>query len=116
MQTISNKLTVKDITQEDDSLTTHYTCNELIQLAGDSLWDCTLTEVTVTDIVVHAYEDFESINVYYTVDGVDGEEVEDSWRMYTDTGFEEGISALLGYSVSFTEQGMQDDGMASMEC
>jgi len=115
MQTISNKLTVKDVTKDEDGTTTHYTCNELVKLAGDSIWDCTLTEVTVTDIVVHEYEDYKSVNVYYDVDGVEGTEVEDSWRMYTDTGFEEAISVLLGDSISFTEQGMQEDGIASME-
>jgi len=115
MQTTGNKLTIKNITQEDDSLTTHYTCNERVVLAGDSIWDCTLTEVTVTDIVVHAYEDYKMVNVYYDVDGVEGTEVEDSWRMYTDSGMEEAISVLLGDSISFTEQGMQEDGIASME-
>jgi hypothetical protein len=35
--------------------------------------------------------------------------------MYTDSGFSDAISALLGTDVSFTEQGMQDDGYASME-
>jgi len=108
-------LTVKDITKDDDSTTTHYTLNEQVVLAGDSIWDCTLKEVTVTDIVVTEFEDYKSINVYYDVDGVEGTEVEDSWTMYTDTGFEEAISELLGYDVSFTEQGMQEDGIASME-
>jgi hypothetical protein len=108
-------LTIKDVTKDDDSTTTHYTLNERVVLAGDSIWDCTLTEVTVTDICVTEFEDFKSINVYYDVDGVEGTEVEDSWRMYTDSGFEEAISTLLGYDVCFTEQGMQDDGMASME-
>jgi len=115
MQTLSNKLAIKSMTQDEDALVTHYECNERVELAGDSLWDCTLSEVTVTDIVVHAYEDFKSVNVYYEVDGVDGTEVEDSWRMYTDSGFEEAISVLLGESISFTEQGMQENGIASME-
>jgi len=108
-------LTLKETTRDDDSTTTHYTCNERVVLAGDSIWDCTLTEVTVTDICVTEFEDYKSINVYYDVDGEEGTEVEDSWRMYTDSGFEEAISELLGYTVFFTEQGMQDNGMASME-
>jgi hypothetical protein len=115
MQTTSRQLTQKDVTSDDDSTTTHYTCNERVVLAGDSLWDCTLTEVTVTDICVTEFEDFKSINVYYDVDGVEGTEVEDSWTMYTDTGFESAISELLGYTVAFTEQGMQDNGIASLE-
>jgi hypothetical protein len=35
--------------------------------------------------------------------------------MYTDSGFESAISELLGFEVRFTEQGMQDNGYASME-
>jgi hypothetical protein len=51
---------------------------------------------------------YTSIEVTHT--GKDG-----SWRIYTDTGFEEAVSELLGTDVSFTEQGMQEDGVASME-
>jgi hypothetical protein len=108
-------LTVKDIVKEDDCTTTHYTCNEEVTLAGDSIWDCTLTGVTVTDIVVHEYDDYKDMGVYYTVDGLDGEEVDESWRMYTDSGMEKAVSTLLGYRVHFTEQGMQNNGRASME-
>ena len=52
---------------------------------------------------------FRSVNV--THDGGKG-----SWNMYTDSGFEDAISKALGFSVSFTEQGMQEDNFASMEC
>ena len=38
-----------------------------------------------------------------------------TWNIYTDSGFESTISNLLGFDVQFTEQGMQDDGYASME-
>ena len=38
-----------------------------------------------------------------------------SGNIYTDNGFEKAISNLLGFEVQFTEQGMQDDGYASME-
>ena len=37
------------------------------------------------------------------------------WTIYTDSGFAEAISGLVGFEVDFTEQGMQNDGMASME-
>ena len=37
------------------------------------------------------------------------------WTIYTDSGFEKAISQIVGFEVGFTEQGMQDDGMASME-
>ena len=37
------------------------------------------------------------------------------WTIYTDSGFEKAISKMVGFKVVFTEQGMQEDGMASME-
>jgi len=37
------------------------------------------------------------------------------WEIYTDTGFEKAISELVGFPVIWTEQGMQEDGMASLE-
>jgi len=39
-----------------------------------------------------------------------------TWNIYTDSGFENAISKTLNMDVSFTEQGMQDDELASMEC
>jgi hypothetical protein len=115
---VSNKLTLASTDTGEDSISTTYDCNVLVQLAGDSIWDCELEAVTVTSIHVHENfdEDGDSsihITVCYNVDG--DEEYEGSWRMYTDSGFTDAISTLLGTSVSFTEQGMQDDGYASME-
>jgi len=117
---VSNKLTLASTDTDKDSVSTTYDCNVLVQLAGDSIWDCELEAVTVTSIHIHETfdEDGDSsihIAVCYDVDGVDGADVEGSWRLYTDTGFEEAISELLGTRVFFTEQGMQDDGYASME-
>jgi hypothetical protein len=92
-------------------------------LAGDSIWDCVLTDaddVRITDICISEgidggdYDGYKVINVYYTVNGDDC--YEDSWTIYTDRGFEATVSELLGYNVTFTEQGMQEDGMASLEC
>ena len=117
---VSDKLTLATTDTDEDSVSTTYDCNVEVQLAGDSIWDCELEAVTVKSIHIHEtfYEDGDSsihIAVCYDVDGVSGEEVEGSWRMYTDSGFADAISTLLGTSVTFTEQGMQDDGYASME-
>ena len=117
---VSDKLTLASTETDTDSISTTYDCNVEVQLAGDSIWDCELEAVTVTSIHIHENfdEDGDSsihIAVCYNVDGVDGAEVEGSWRLYTDTGFTEAISTLLGTQVFFTEQGMQDDGYASME-
>ena len=123
MQTISKQLTVKDIdTSDADEVCTTYECDVRATLAGDSIWDCELTDaddVRIKTICVNEgvaggdMDGYLHIGVVYTVNGE--EDYEGSWRMYTDSGFEECVSELLGYSVSFTEQGMQDDNYASME-
>jgi hypothetical protein len=88
-------------------------------LAGDSLWDCELKTVCITGIHIAetVYDEDEDISTHiavsYTVDG--DTDVEGSWRLYTDTGFEAVVSKLLGTDVSYTEQGMQNDNLASME-
>jgi hypothetical protein len=127
--TISDKLTLASIETDDDVRSTHYTCDVEVTLAGDSAWDCELTaadDVRISDIYVHegVQEDtdeydgnigYRHIMVYYAVNGVDGTDVEGTWRIYTDSGFEAGVSELLGEQIYFTEQGMQDNGVASME-
>jgi hypothetical protein len=115
---VSDKLTFAHTDTDTDSISTTYDCNVEVQLAGDSAWDCEIEAVTVTSIHIHENfdEDGDSsihITVCYNVDG--DAEYEGSWRLYTDSGFEEAISELLGTRVFFTEQGMQDDGFASME-
>jgi hypothetical protein len=121
VSTVSNKLTFVSKEVEDETTHTEYKCNVDVQLAGDSLWDCELEAVTITSIHISEgveggdMDGYRHIAVYYTVDGNDAEEYEGSWRLYTDSGFEEAVSELLGYTVFFTEQGMQEDGYASME-
>ena len=123
MQTMSKQLTVKEVdTSDEDVVETTYTCDVWVDVRGDSIWDCAITdsdEVRITEICVCEGtsggddDGFVSVNVYYTVNG--NAEYPDSWRLYTDSGFEEAVSLLLGFEVSFTEQGMQEDGIASME-
>ena len=123
MQTISKQLTVKEVdTSEAEFVSTTYECDVRATLAHDGIWDCELTdadEVRIKTINVNegvAGSDMDGylhVGVAYTVNGE--EEYEGSWRIYTDSGFEECVSELLGFSVSFTEQGMQEDGYASME-
>jgi len=117
---VSDKLTLAGTDTSEDSISTTYDCNVEVQLAGDSIWDCELEAVTVTSIHIHEqwWDELEGdssihITVCYTVNG--DAEYEDSWRLYTDSGFSDAISALLGTDVMFTEQGMQEDGYASME-
>ena len=77
-----------------------------VALAGDSIWDYAGPQtVSVSDISVYEDEDYKMIEVAHNT----------TWNIYTDSGFEAAISEQLGYAVSFTEQGMQADGVASME-
>jgi hypothetical protein len=114
---VSDKLTLVSSEVEDDMLLTEFKCNVDVTLAGDSIWDCDIARVTITGI--HIAETFEDedisthIGVTYNVDG--DEDYEGSWRLYTDSGFEEAVGDLLATEVQFTEQGMQDDNYASME-
>ena len=81
----------------------------VVTLAGDSIWGYKGPQaVTVTDISVYTDEDdgYTSVSVEHNT----------TWDIYTDSGFESAISAALGYDVQFTEQGMQEDSVASMEC
>jgi hypothetical protein len=122
MQTISKQLTQTQVETDEDFVCTTYECDVVATLAHDGCWDCVITDtdevriktICVNEGVVGGEQDgYLHIGVAYTVNGE--EAFEGSWRLYTDSGFEETVSELLGYSVFFTEQGMQDDGYASME-
>ena len=110
---VSNKLTLESILSDDETVNTTYKCKVPVTLAGDSIWDCTVKKVTITGICISETDwgdDEPSIHIAVTHTGEEG-----SWRIYTDSGFEAAVSELLGTDVSYTEQGMQDDGYASME-
>ena len=86
--------------------------NKYIDTAGDSIWqgekrgEEVVHKVYVHEITVNTDEDgYLSVTVKH----------EGPWTIYTDTGFEEEISGIIGHDVSFSEQGMQDDGMAHLE-
>jgi hypothetical protein len=80
-----------------------------VKLAGDSIWDKEKSNpemVTVTDVeVVEGDEGYVEVTVEH-----DG-----PWTIYTDSGFEEAISDMIDMEVSFSEQGMQEDGRAHLE-
>lgn len=100
-------LTVANVTHDDGATTTEYTCDFIAACDGTSIWSDTAgKQVRVTAIVVREEEDgYKHITV----------EHDSNWEIYTDKGFEAAISAALGYAVEFTEQGMQEDELASME-
>jgi len=80
-----------------------------IELAGDSIWDRDEPNpktVTVTD---YKFEKDEEgyVSLYVMHNG--------PWTIYTDSGFEKEMSEIVGMDLSFSEQGMQDDGVAHLE-
>lgn len=98
---------------EDEGMTfTSYDVEGSAVLAQDSIWEYDYAKhgdtVRVTHIGVTEYDDDEDCRSIYVTH-------EAGWRIYTDSGFEQAISELLGFDVAFTEQGMQDDFLASME-
>ena len=92
---------------------TIYTDMEVVVACdGTSRWgDTTGRKVVVTGIVV-------GHNIWY-LDDPEYKQISvihnSGWDIYRDAGFEQGISDILGYQVRFTEQGMQQNGLASME-
>lgn len=105
---MNGALTLIDVERNEDYTVEDYTCDVVVECDGTSIWtDTADMKVHVTGITVITEEDgSKRVNVTHDAD----------WRIYTDRGFEKGISELLGLAVGFTEQGMQEDNLASMEC
>ena len=81
-----------------------------IETAGDSYWRESGSEiVSIHSITIREYDmdDEHYFDVYVRHDS--------DWTIYTDTGFERAISAAIGHEVRWSEQGMQEDGMAHLE-
>ena len=90
---------------------TDYAVEGAVTCAGDSIWGDTKGRVVNVEGIRVRKTTYEDGYVSTMVDV----EHDTTWDIYTDTGFEAAISAALGFDVGFTEQGMQDDGYASME-
>ena len=102
------KLVEEYVDTEEGTVEQTYECDVKIVLEGDSLYGTTKGDVaTVTSVYTHKQQDSEYVTIQVAHDL--------GWQVYTDTGFADGISALLGYDVDFTEQGMQEDNNASLE-
>jgi len=94
---------------------------KVVELAGDSIWDrdgSNPKSVKVSKVSI--LDPYSGSDPYMADDEDDGYrkvdvEHDGPWSIYTDSGFEAAISKMVGFEVSFTEQGMQEDGMASLE-
>jgi hypothetical protein len=86
--------------------------NNVVQLAGDSIWQGEKRGEPVTDTV-----NVGKISIHKDGDGYASVSVEHDgpWTIYTDTGFEDAISDIIDMPVSWSEQGMQEEGTAHLE-
>ena len=101
--------TLNKVEQFDTNETVeHYTADFTVTLAGDGLWGAEAGRVVhVTGAtVIREGNAVQHVSVTHN----------STWDIYTDTAFEHAISDALGFAVFFTEQGMQDNAYASMEC
>ena len=81
-----------------------------IETAGDSYWRESGSEiVSIHSITIREYDmdDEHYFDAYVRHDS--------EWTIYTDSGFERAISDAIGHEVRWSEQGMQEDGMAHLE-
>jgi len=105
-----SKLTFSSFEKHSDMTTVRFDCDFFVTTAGDGLWGCEAgRKVRVFTIDVSTTASGDEVDVQVSV-GHDSD-----WDIYTDTAFERAISYALGFTVHFTEQGMQDDELASME-
>ena len=105
------KLTLVRYSKDEDCIITEFACAFTVTTAGDGLWGCEAgrkINVSGITIVNNVYdgEIYTQVNVAHDT----------TWDIYTDSAFEEAISDAMGFDVTFTEQGMQEDELASMEC
>ena len=101
--------TLNEVEQIDANETAErYTADFTVTLAGDGLWGAEAGRVVhVTGAtVIREGNAVQHVSVTHN----------STWDIYTDTAFEHAISDALGFTVFFTEQGMQDNAYASMEC
>ncbi len=107
---MQNALTLVHTEIEEGVIIKRYECDFIAECNGSSIWsDTTNKKVRVTGITV-IEEEFDDCK--WTQVNV---EHDSEWEIYTDRGFEAAISEAVGFAVTFTEQGMQEDELASME-
>ena len=112
MLTITKTHTNVETDGNETNTFTTYETEGSVKLAMDSIWKYNGADtVNVSSIQIIDSLDNET-NTSYKMINV---EHDAKWEIYTDSGFESAISDVVNLDVSFTEQGMQDDGYASME-
>ena len=105
------KVTKTGFEDNGDYTSTYYAVEGTVALAGDSIWGDTAGRVVTVDGITVTEEQYDDGDKYMHVTVTHNS----TWDIYTDTAFSAAISTALGIDCDFTEQGMQEDGHASME-
>ena len=124
---------MQNVTREDDGFLFNIAVNKFFKVAGDGLWSNTAKEVFVTDIgmfVSTTNEADEGEEACYCDGDMYALTTAETWNeeelglIYTDSAFLEcvrtelikaGISVEAAEDVTYSEQGMQDEGRVSMD-
>jgi hypothetical protein len=110
-QNVNTALTLVETIADEEQTTYCFACNETVALAGESLWGYTQAGEQVTIVGINVHEEQYDGEVYYSVNAQLAEER----IVYTDDSFADAVSNLLNMQVDYTEQGMQDEGLVSLE-
>ena len=108
---VNAALTLVETIVDEERTSYCYACNETVKLNGDSLWGYTQAGDTVTITAINVHEEQYNDYTYYSVNAHLAEER----IVYTDASFADAVSTLLNMQVDYTEQGMQDEGLVSLE-
>jgi hypothetical protein len=124
---------MQNVTREKDGLTFNVAVNKMFTVGGDGLWSNTATEVFVTDIgmfvsITNEADEGDEACYYdgdmYALTTAETWDESELGLIYTDTAFLEcvrtelikaGISVEAATAVSYSEQGMQDEGRVSLD-
>ena len=104
-------LTVSLLTAETNAEGTvyTYTAHGSVTTAGDGIWGAEAGrtfDVTGITVIENTLHDYTLVDVEHNT----------TWEIYTDSALPKAVSAALQLDVDYTEQGMQSDGLASLEC
>ena len=116
---------MQNVTRTDEGFMLDITVNKLFTVCGDGLWSETAKEVFVESISMFIFADAEEgagdLGVNYNTDTWNDNEL---GLIYTDSAFLEcvqtelikaGISIEAAEDVTYSEQGMQDEGRVSCD-
>ena len=124
---------MQNVTRTEDGFTLNITVNKFFKVAGDGLWSNTAKDVFVTDIgmfvsTVNEADEGEAAEYYdgdmYALTTAETWNDDELGLIYTDKAFLEcvrvelikaGISVEAAEDVTYSEQGMQDEGRVSMD-